>query len=310
MTNVRFETWNLNNVNDLKSFTKFHNTIFPNTQASKEWIEWYSRHGMMFHDIPTRAYVAIRESDDQLVGTWCVEPKTFSTPTKDVLVGRCFSVGIHPDMRRQNLFVKLSTHAIQTEKNLGQFKHILGFPWVGRPVIAAHVKSGWRTLLTIPVLGAIPYNEHISMQSSRCITSNPTKLPTYVSSFIETDEYIHRRWLQHPDNTYIVLTSKNARIVLKHYNTMMHVLSIAGDEDNVTTLLRSARTLAFRHNCTELNVWCAAGEFYRNSLQKTGFAHGLSKTPDTLMMCVDLTNETLDDSIKICALHQGIEEIY
>jgi GNAT superfamily N-acetyltransferase len=312
MTEIRFETWNLDDSSYIEKFKQFHNTIFPNTRASKEWLEWYANFGFLDHEIHTRAHVAIRESDDQIVGTWCVEPKIFSTSEKNIKVGRCFSVGIHPELRRQNLFVRMSKYAIQTEKNIGQYEHILGFPQEGRPVIDAHLKSGWKKLHLITMLGAKPEITNSSLRESRQVLKDLSTSYEQLSvgKFVENDSYFTRRWSEHPENNYIILSTKSSRIVLKHYSSIMHVLSMQGEETNVTFLLNAARTLAFRHKCEELNAWCADGERYKKSLEDANFLPNVSKMSNIELMCVDLQEKTLEDSIKRCIFHQGIEEIY
>lgn len=319
MTEIAFELLDTHNHSNLEAFTKFHNTIFPNTQASQEWIEWYSAAGKEHHGIDTRVYVARRLEDNLIVGSWCIEPKKFCDGKKNILVGRCFSVGIHPDVRRQNLFVRLSKHAIESERRFKNFKAILGFPQVGRPVIPAHIKSGWRELDVIPMLGKKPENYKISLSNvvrHWIDDENVAPWKTGVRSFVESSDYLRRRWLEHPDNDYIVLASKkfpHSTVVLKHYGSVMHVLSIRGGKKAALLLLKAASTLAYRHNCSELNAWCASRELYRDVLEETGFAENVSQSPGIQVMCVDLTDDyqlNIGKDLDNCAIHQGIEEIY
>ncbi len=316
MTEFVFETLDMHNHAHVEEFTKFHNIIFPNTHASQEWIEWYAKFGDIYHDINTRVYVARRVDDNVIVGSWCVEPKRFHDGKTTVKIGRCFSVGIHPDVRRQNLFVRLSNHAIESERQHKNYKTIIGFPQVGRPIIPAHIKSGWRELEVIPVLGKKPENFELSL--SHVIKNwidevNVAPWKVGVNSIVESSHYLQRRWLEHPDNDYIVLATKefpHSFIVLKHYGSIMHVLSIRGGKTGACLLLKAASTLAFRHNCSELNAWCASRELYRDVLEETGFAENVSQSPNIQVMCVDLTDDYRLNIEQDCVFHQGTEEAY
>lgn len=326
MTDVTFSTLSVaDTATAVWEFKKFHNTIFPNTAASREWLKWYIDLGRSIHGIGTRVYVARRDSDNAIVGSWCVEPKLFRNNDKINFVGRCFAVGIHPDMRRQNLFVRLSKFAIESEKNRGEYAAILGFPQLGRPVIAAHLKSGWQELSKIDMLSARPENHDFPLSMVRM--HNFEEIDTNVEDvfeaskkstmFIETPRYFRSRWLQHPDNSYIVLGTKetpHSTIVLKQYGSIMHVLSIRGRVHDATFLLGAASTLAYRHRCTEINAWGHANDLYRPALMKSGFTENSSESPSIQMMHVNLKPDHFHgigtETLGSCVLHQGIEEIY
>lgn len=253
------------------AFRVLHNLLFSRTNASHEWFQWYFDH---VADGNARVYGAFE--DGLMIGCWCVEPKKFNTGEEIIDVGRCFAVGIHPNHRMKGLFIELSKFAIEQERIRGEYEYILGFPQVGKPVIAGHLKSGWDKVQTIKMRAwrPKPLNEPRSLKHVRFASTFfriDTK-PLASVGFIENATYRDKRWSQHPDNHYIVLSKLDAYIVLKPYGSACHILDMGGNCNyDVMNLIKTAQTLAWQHNWKEMTVWCADNDVYRYDLMLNDF---------------------------------------
>jgi len=303
---------------------RFHNLLFKNTDVSLEWFSWYlDRIGqLMDPDIETRVYTAY--DGDKLVGIWCVEPKDFSVNGKKIKVGRCFSVGTHPDYRRQGLFGDLSKFAIDEERQQGEYEYILGFPQVGKPVVEAHLKVGWEHVQRIEMYGLKPTRPtmHFSLMGVMGINGSTFAENGYsyqpwngtddatVSGFLTTSDYMDIKWLQHPDHHYICLSTHDASYaVIKPYAAVGHILDVGGGHFGVRYLLDTIKTLAYRHKWEELTIWCADNEHLGDAIRAAGFTpgaeHGLSI--DMLAVKINATEPLKMDRVH---LQMGLEEIY
>ena len=312
-------------------FKNLHNILFKNTAANVAWFRWY------FDDIGgsyTRVYGAFDGAN--LVGCWCVEPKKLSLPLVDSVVikdadgnvkapapniidvGRCFAVGIHPDYQRRGLFIKLSEYAIEQERLLGEYQHILGFPQVGKAVIGGHLKAGWTFVHDIEMLSYKPdglpsYNISLgSVDRVRSFRSLKESIPPFVTGFVEDSTYRDKRWLKHPDNHYIVLSKDDAYIVLKPYGHACHILDMNGSADGtgLVNVIRAAKTLAARHKWAELTTWCSSDEIFSLELRAMGFKSGAQFGLSVQLLAVRIAAQK-----QLCIqgpLHfmTGVEEIY
>ena len=287
-------------------FKAFHNTLFKNTLVSSDWIEWWFKRTSPF----TRVHTVW--NNDNLVGTWCVEPKKLDDGTREISVGRCFSVGIHPDYRRRNLFVQLSEHAIAEERKLAQFEYVLGFPQVGRPVVDAHLKSGWEHVQDVDIYSFDPRTLTTMTSLNDCERMTDfrnVQRPAYVGTFINNDRYENYRWLENPDNHYITLRFRNGFIVLKTYANVCHVLDISGKHSEVQRLLDVTKTLAFRHKWEEVTIWNAANEFHHNDIVSCGFVSGAKFASSVQLLAVNINAKA---PLQLPATHfmMGGEEMY
>lgn len=296
---------------DRAELKAFHNLLFKNTDASLAWFAWYID---VIGAMGTRVY-SIRD-DDQLVGTWCVEPKQFRDSTgRDIKVGRCFAVGIHPDYRRRNLFVDLSKFAIHQERTaFREYDYILGFPQVGRPVIDAHLKSGWDVVQVIEMQSWRPSGEGCPPALARGVTtiSDFARLDdevNHVGCFVEDAAYRNVRWLNHPDTHYVTLTFDGGHVVIKPYGANCHILDVSGKPSAVKVLLEAAQTLAYRHRWQELTIWNAANECYHDVIVDRGFASGASCGTSVVLLAVRI-NAQQPLALERCHLQMGSEEIY
>lgn len=293
-------------MNDLR---RFHNTLFVGMNASEEWFSWYFGE---FNQLIRPASLPIRVygmyDNGTLVGTWCVEPRSFIIRGKKTTVGRCFAVGIHPAYRRRNLFVELSQYAINHERLLAQYEYILGFPQVGRPVIAAHLKSGWTKTQDIEVKGCCPVA--ISKIEMNGISS--IKLAKQFSvdgltcdGFVNDGLYMQKRWLSHPDNQYTCLRTNdnNGYVVLKQYKKICHVLEINGTTDAVNHLLDVTKQLGYIHSWSEINIWCAHNEKLRAAISDSGFVSGAVHASSVVLLSVPITAK---EELKLEEAHFGM----
>lgn len=291
----------------------FHNLLFKNTDASSEWFSWYID---VIGAWGTRVYSV--SDGDQLIGTWCVEPKLFKDSTGKVRnVGRCFAVGIHPDYRRRNLFVDLSKFAIHQERTVfREYDYVLGFPQVGRPVIDAHLKSGWDTVQEIEMQSWHPSKEGCPPALKRHVDQvvdfgrldfEPNH--AYVGCFCEDTTYRNMRWLKHPDTHYITLTHGGGHIVIKPYGANCHILDLAGPSTSVRVLLDAAKTLAYRHRWQEVTIWNATNELHHDDIVDSGFTPGATCGTSVVLLAVQI-NATEPLKLQRCHLQMGSEEIY
>jgi GNAT superfamily N-acetyltransferase len=306
---------------DLLKLKQFHNQLFPGTFVSLEWLNWY----LKISDSPqsrgfnTRTYCAY--DDKKLIGLWCVEPKDFLGNDGAIIkVGRCFSVGIHQDYRRQGLFTKLSKFAIESERDIGQYEYILGFPQQGKSVIGAHLKSGWYYVQTIeansyesgnPGYLTPPANVSLlnvnSITDFHCIKNNETFINS--GGFVNGPRYQNKRWLQHPDHHYICLSLGDSFIVIKQYKSICHILELQGTEEGTSSLLCAARTLAFRHKWDELTIWCAQNEKYKNSIKSQGFkTHDSAYIKSVELLAVNI-NAKIPFAPNDVHFQTGVEEV-
>lgn len=295
---------------DRGQLKEFHNLVFRNTNASDEWFSWYLD---TIGRRVTRVY-GIWDAG-RLIGTWCVEPKLLNTvPGQVAQVGRCFAVGIHPECRRRNLFVELSTFAIEQERNVHMdYDYVLGFPQVGRPVIDAHLKSGWKRVQEIEMLAWRPDASCRPALGNVKLLGDFIHLPAareYAGSFKEDAAYRNLRWLRHPDTCYTVLSSNESSwLVLKTYGGNCHVLDLAGEPHAARELLEAAKTLAYRHRWQELTIWCAANDPHRDDVEACGFAPGATCNSSVVMLAVEI-NARGPLTLPKTHFQMGSEEIY
>lgn len=297
----------------LEELKEFHNLLFKNTDATFEWFRWYLGRIALEHPNQYKTRIYTLRDGPRLVGTWCVEPKDFRLNGRTIKVGRCFSVGIHPDYRRRNLFVELSNHAIVSERDMKQYEYVLGFPQVGRPVIDAHLKSDWETVQTIDAYSYTPKKEDspVSLKYTYTIDSFDTWEPIreLPGSFVETDRYRNVRWLDHPDCHYVCLSHGRSYIVMKPYGSACHVLALAGESSEVRMLLRASKTLAYRHRWDEVTIWNAASEHHHEDIVACGFSPGATKATSVVLLAVKIN--ALDPLVlDKCHFQMGSEEIY
>lgn len=302
---------------DFVEMKQLHNTLFPNTDASFEWFEWYF--GLAKHATKvaaTRVYGAYHEN--KLVGMWCVEPKAYVTLQGRELVGRAFATGIHADHRRHGLFTELSKFAIASEKELKQYSWILGFPQVGRPVINAHEKAGWQHVRTIHAMGWTPCKTdwRVSLAGTAINDwKNVEKIEPFEGGFHEPLSYKRIRWNEHPDHSYATLmldiSGERSCVTIKQYGSVWHVLDVFGSSYGVTNVLRAAQTLAYRHKATELTIWCADNEAYKLNIVHVGFDKIARGTPSVEMLAVPIVARNID-ALRTHSSHvqMGVEEIY
>lgn len=302
-----------------RHFKTLHNILFPNTNISSDWIEWY------IDNVATgvRVYGAW-SNETELIGMWCLETKSLKMGNNTVSqVGRCFAVGIHPDFRRKNLFVELSKFAIEEEKKKGLLEYVIGFPQQGRSVVDAHLKAGWElvqkidafscTVETRPKEVSLKYFD-ISYFFSDKRSDADSKLIYFTpeGSFLQSSAYKNKRWFGSPDNFYICLRHDTSAIILKPYAGHCHVVDIFSNYNDfncVTNLLNAAKLLAFNHKWSELNIWCAENELYKRAIVDAGFKNGAKFGHPIDMLAVKINaNEKLEFSST--HFQMGVEEIY
>lgn len=291
-----------------KKFRELHNKLFKSTNVSDEWINWYLCH--LADDV--KVYAAF--DGDRLVGSWCVESKTLLDDAKmKVPVGRCFSVGVDEEYRRRNIFVNLSKHAIQREKERAKHRYIVGFPQQGRPVVEAHLKSGWYKVQDIDVMSVVPdAASNTSLRKVDVISWNfedVVQTSYYPSSFMETDRYKDARWGDHPDHKYICLALNDCHVVIKPYSDVCHMLEAQGEGKHFATVLEAAKTLAYRHRWREINCWCATNDYRRDAMFAAGFTIGAQAAASINMLAVDIT-ATHPLTMHACNFQMGCEEMY
>lgn len=303
--NIRFNTlgsapW------ERDTFRAFHNTLFKNTNVSADWIDWWFHRASPF----TRVHAAW--DNDTLIGTWCVEPKRLRLSDSEIPVGRCFSVGIHPDYRRRNLFVQLSDHAISQEKTLSEFEYVLGFPQVGRPVVDAHIKSGWEHVQDIDVCSFDPktMTTATSLKGYERVSDfRSIQHRAYDGAFMNDGWDNNYRWIENPDNCYVTLRYMNGFIVLKQYATVCHILGLSGSSQTVQRLLDVTKTLAVRHRWEEVTVWNASNECHREDIMQCGFVPGARFASSVQLLAVRINAK---EPLKLMTTHfqMGGEEMY
>ncbi len=306
MSNYKFGTYDQSKGFD--EFKRFHNLLFKNTDASLDWFKWYFKKNIR-DGVAPRIYTL--RDDEKLIGTWCVELKKFLHNNILKYRGRCFAVGIDPEYRRQNLFVELSKYAIEQERTVQKlFDYIVGFPQVGRPVIDAHLKSGWEHIQTIDMYSASPQKEKQSIAMFESIQDFTSKLPKNCDQFTDDSQYLFHRWLGHPECAYTCLQDgENNNIVLKQYGLASHILLLNGEHYNVKQLLNASRGLAYRHKLEEVTIWNAYNEYYHNDIVECGFKPGAKFGSSVELLAVKI-NETKDLKLDRCHFMMGSEEAY
>lgn len=294
----------------LAMIKELHNALFRGTDASAAWLKWYLGLGNDVHGMPTRVYGAMDSS--RLVAMWCVEPKRFHLPGQgNVPVGRCFGVGVHPDHRRRGLFLELSQYAIGRERALGDYQYVLGIPQVGKPVIEAHLKSGWEHVQDIEAMGLVPHRSEaaVSLHHVRAVQRLDDWALRYPGSFVEDYRYNDLRWSHHPNNHYIRLTDETSYLVAKPYRSACHVLDFNGSPTRVKVLLNAIGTLAYRHGWEEVTTWCATNDPHRADVEAVGFAPGARFASSVSLLAVRIANKeplVLDQT----HLQMGSDESY
>jgi len=295
--------------NGFDEFQKFHNLLFKNTDASPQWFQWFFKNARREELISPRIYT-LRDGD-RLIGSWCVEPKHFLHNGWLLRVGRCFSVGIDPEYRRQNLFVELSNYAIEQERSVQKkFDYIFGFPQVGRPVIDAHLKSGWEHVQTIDMYSTAPQKYDYSIEAFDRVKDFTSKFPKDCSRFYDCSSYLYCRWICHPECTYTCLEyTEDDNIVLKQYGLACHILLLKGKHEYVKELLNASKGIAYRHRLEELTIWNAHNEHYHDAIVECGFKPGAKFGSSVELLAVKI-NETNDLKLETCHFMMGSEESY
>jgi hypothetical protein len=293
-----------NSDNERKSFRALHNTIFSNTNMSKDWMDWY------FTD-QVRMYCAF--DNTKIVGMWCVEPKELLLNDKEsISVGRCFSVGIDSNYRRRNIFVELSQFAIEEERKQRNYEYIVGFPQAGRSVIGGHYKAGWEKVQDIDVRSFTPNsNVEQSLTELNAVSDfvYMQRFP-YVGSFLEDHDYLNKRWIHHPDNRYVIMSKHSqANIIMKVYGDVCHILDVQGTKHDVAVLLHSVQVLCYKHRWKELNIWCATNDAHFSEVVDTGFVQGSDYASSIEMLAVKI-NASEKLSFDSTHFQMGTEEIY
>lgn len=283
------------------AFKRLHNVLFKHTSMSSEWMNWY------FGLVKPRVYCAF--DGHKIIGIWCVEPKELMTTKGLVKVGRCFSVGIDPDYQRRGIFIKLSQHAIQEERKLGEYEFILGFPRVGRAVIGGHLKAGWKEVMTVDIVDSAVKIPTMSLGFVDYVADfEKIRFQTVFTGFLETSSYKNARWLSHPDCAYVVLTSGLGYIVLKPFANSVHVLELKGPTGDTSLLLDCAKTLAYRHGWCSVNAWCAFNDVNKEAFDAAGF----TVTNDAIqVLAVNITSDkSFESFVEKTQFQAGGEEMY
>lgn len=306
MTDIKFGLINV--LGAYKALYKeLHNLLFPNSGISFEWIDWY------FGQIGqkrTRTYGAFYGT--QLIGIWSVEPRKMYVGNLLMNVGRCFAVGVHPSFRERGIFVALSNHALEEEKNRSEYDYIVGFPGTTRTVVKGHLKVGWYIVQEVPEyrLARVDIDSVILKHfATPTINFSGKILASQEGMLFGCDEYNELRWLHHPENHYILLTQyspadeENDFIVLKSYGENCHVLDLCGKP---TELLGIARGLCVKHNWTALTVWCADNELYKPEIQEAGF----KKTEKAVYLLAHNVRRKNRMELASCHIQNGVEEGY
>jgi hypothetical protein len=257
-----------------QSYKELHNLLFKGASATEEWIDWYHNDigKLETWSIGTRTWGVF--DNEKLIGIWSVEPKTLTLKNQHIKVGRCFAVGIHPDYRRQNLFVLLSQFAIKEERRIKEFEYILGFPQQGRAVVGGHLKAGWEVVSDIDIYSRSNKLEYQYQSKLKLNFITNFKMLEPNLGFNEDDKYLNLRWIRHPDHQYLCYSYNSAFIVLKPYGNFCHIVNMSGDVDNVRTLLDGVIVLSKKHGWEEINVWCSETGKYKEVLSSTGFSKG------------------------------------
>jgi len=291
-------------------YKELHNSLFKGAMISKEWINWYHRDISNSLEIETITYGAF--DGETLIGIWSVEPKCMYLEERKIKVGRCFAVGIHEEYRRLGLFVSLSEFAIKSEKQRGELEYIVGFPQKGRSVIGGHLRAGWEFVQEISIysVSKMEYDGYSLSNVEIIYDFKSINLQNNISgSFIESPKYRNTRWLKHPDLHYICLKYRNSFIILKTYANFCHIVDMNGEKEDVLYLLRTAKTLGFRHGWVEINLWCANNEFFKNEIRDAGFNEGANFGLPISMIAVKI-NESKALVLSTCHIQMGVEEGY
>ena len=310
--NIHFSSVALSSYNETLWFLALHNTLFPNTDITREWIDWYMR--------PRRATVGSFDRDvrvygaydgTHLVGIWCVEQKALLRAGEQTSVGRCFAVGIDPNYRRRNIFVELSKYAIACERNLRLTDYILGFPQAGKPVIDAHLKSGWERVQEIEMYSLKPRQDRYRKIPDSVKNTLGLGVAADYDGFVCDDIYRLARWEHHPYHHYIKFSAEDGSyIVLKPYGDACHVLEVEGDPVSLTDLFDAVEETAYRHKWSEITVWCAHNELYKHSILEAGYKPGAERGSSVELLAVRTgADEPLQFSEAV-HFQMGIEEIY
>lgn len=311
MNEISFRQLDLNVEADVSQFKSLHNTLFRSTNISFEWIKWYTN---LIKGI--RVYGAF--SEKMLVGIWCVEPRSLLSLEKigsnrDTIlsssIGRCFSVGIHPSFQRRGIFVSLSKHAIASEKSIGQYKHILGFPQFGRSVIDGHLKAGWEHCQDIDIMSYAPNVVDDDASMSRVNKIEKFGEACSIGNFYFDSNYRNGRWLEHPDHHYICIGRRSAHLVAKPYGDSCHILDFDGQLEDVVSLLETVKTLAKKHNWKELNLWCATNSRFHNVVKSCGFVQGSQRGSSIKLLSVRISS-TEKFTVPECNFQMCVEEPY
>jgi hypothetical protein len=294
----------------INEYKELHNSLFFGASISKEWIKWYHKDIPRSTGLKTVTYAVYDKT--KLVGVWSVEPKLLNINGKATKVGRCFAVGIHDKYRRLGLFVSLSKFAISSEIKRSEFDYIICFPQKGRSVIGGHLKAGWKIISEIPIYSANKFkNESHSISGVEIITdfNNLNYQNNLNGSFIESPLYRNNRWLKHPDYYYICLKHNNSYLILKIYSNFCHIIDFVGEKRDTILLLKTAKNLAFRHNWSEINLWCANNEYFKNEIIAAGFKEGANFGTSISLITVNI-NETKELKLDSCHIQMGVDETY
>lgn len=302
---------------DTADYIKLHRTLFPRTDITEEWVDWYFH--KLFPDTPV-VYGAREKDSGELIGMWCVEHRTLiDSDAVKKHVGRCFAVGIREDHRRKNLFTELSKYAIKEEKRKATFTHILGFPQLGKPVVSAHIKAGWEHVQRIQAYTKKP--QRTLESPHRVFRATPDfwlSEPEFSNcgTFQANGLYISERWGNHPYHNYTILCHDDLQCsfaVTKQYRDILHVLEFRYKSAHAAyELIASINQLAYRHACSEITIWAANNDPLAEYVKNSGFlsaeAIGSCAVSSVDLLAVNLNSDPL--KLETSSFQMGVEEIY
>lgn len=297
-----------------KDYINLHRDLFKGTKMDNQWLQWYHK------DIPgsdkrlshTRTYGLFDK--DKLIGIWSVEPKILRLGNKKIKVGRCFAVGISSDYRRMGLFVKLSEFAIKSERELGEYEYILGFPQTGRAVVGGHLKAGWEEVQLHKIVSFKPHswNEEFSRYEIDVVKDfNSIKYcEKLTDGFDNTNLYRNVRFIKHPRNQYINYSINDALIIIKQYSNFYHLIDMQGSKRNINKLINVIKSIAVNHGIEEINAWDNINSKYHDILKECGFVKGAKHGLPITLIAVRINSNTPLIFIQKNVFCMGVEEGY
>jgi GNAT superfamily N-acetyltransferase len=174
----------------------------------------------------------------------------------------CHNVMTHPSMAGRGLFTELGRYALS---NMPKDSIFLGVP--NEKAIRGHLKVGWREYPNIPFYIKRNFNHQsevnkdvVKIDKFDFSNDDINKFNnSYDFCLYKDSKCLNWRYVDRPDMEYMCykLLDNSGFIVLKHYNTKLHIMDYGfANKKSFVKLVKFTENKALELNCDIIEFWC------------------------------------------------------